>query len=177
MVVFLNNSKFLFMRKIYFLSLIISTLLIKRMSAQDNLPFSVDCNLLTFLYTESGRVVLKFEAEEIIRDKSENIELPNGGKIIYYNEDGTIKFIAKAKTAKSNKDFSIWNFGGGVYLQADEVELQTENLVWKKEEQILETEDQIIINHKNGTIRGVGLYAKQDLSFYEIKKVLADIKF
>lgn len=163
------------MIKYFSLIFFLNSIFYLKIKAQDDLPFALECLNFSFLYTENGRVILKFEASEILRDKEENITLPQGGKITYYNENGTVKFIATAKTAKSNNDLSVWDFGGGVSVHADQVNLYTETLCWNKKNETIETEDPITIIHNENKMTGLGLFSKQDLSYYKIKKPIAHL--
>ena len=130
---------------------------------------SIECEDITFFYSEDGQLKYKLEAPKILKQDKEALKFEQGGTLTSY-ENKKIKFIAHAMQASCDAEYKIWNLKGDVYVISDDVRLDTSEVNWDRNTELVQTEALVKIKKGESYLVGEGLLAKQDLSYYTITK-------
>jgi LPS export ABC transporter protein LptC len=144
---------------------------------EDSPPsLEIECNDIEIFYSEKGIVKYKLEAKDVTRLKDESIQLPNGGTLICYDNEGKVEFKAHANGAQATADSKIWDFEGDVYIETNNTRLSTDKLHWNRNDEMLSTNDFVEVRNDDSLLVGEGMLAKQDLSYFKIIKPRGSMK-
>ena len=128
-------------------------------------------NIIT-LFTDSAELKVKLQAPVQWELQNKDREFPEGMQVDFYDDDTTHTskltanygyYIDEAKTYKATGDVVIINDEKGE-------KLNTEELFWEPEKEIIYTDKFVRIQTKDEILEGIGLEAKEDFSSYKIKK-------
>ncbi len=123
-------------------------------------------------YSDSAVVKIKMEAPKQLDFGNGDQEFPEGLRLEFY-EDGKMSSTLRADycyyTAKDN----LYKATGNVVIQRTDNKdrLDTEELYWNRKEEEVFTDKYVMIQQNGELIKGVGLEAKQDFSYYKILDV------
>lgn len=146
---------------------------INSLTSAEELPLESGKNV-EYIYSDSARVRAKLNAPRLDRyaGKKNYMELPQGMRIIFYNEE-------KEEQTKLTADYGIgFDDGSGmnkmeakrnvVVINEKGDKLNTEHLIWDAVTKKIYTEEFVKITTKDEIIWGDGLKADQDFSTYQI---------
>lgn len=142
---------------------------LKASAEEKKTKMSIECKEISFFYSERGELKYKLESPKIMKEDGDELKFENGAKLTAY-ENKQIKFIAHAMKAFSDSEYKIWNLKGNVYIIAEQIRLDTSEVTWDRNAEVLQTEALVKIKKGKNYIIGEGLLAKQDLSYYTIAK-------
>lgn len=128
----------------------------------------------TYFFTEAGELKNKLEAKLLDRYEGDDprIEVYNGFTLTVYDSIGAIEAILKARTG------TFWE-GDGRLVAREEVELvnnegsklNTEELYFVQDSDLVYTDKSVIITTESGTIFGKGLVSDSRFKKRQIKQV------
>ncbi|MCK6616103.1 MAG: LPS export ABC transporter periplasmic protein LptC [Cyclobacteriaceae bacterium] len=123
-------------------------------------------------YSEAQVVKVKMLADLVYEFQNGDREFPKGIYLEFFDETGTLSSTLRANHAYYFKNEDQWRARGKVEVinLAKNEQLNTEELFWRPTKEEIHTESFVTIRMQNEVIYGEGLEAKQDMSFYTIKK-------
>ncbi len=129
------------------------------------------------LSTEKDQMKSRMKAKKILEFKNGDLEFPEGIFLESYDESGKLVSTLKANTAFYFKEEKKWRGRGKVeVINIDKKEqLTTEELFWKPELKKIYTDKFVTIKEPTRLITGTGLDAAQDMSYYSIANITADL--
>ncbi|NVK27400.1 MAG: LPS export ABC transporter periplasmic protein LptC [Flavobacteriia bacterium] len=135
---------------------------------------------VTYTYTDSGVVVLRFQAAKAIDfshlEDEPYLEFPEGIDVTFYNDTGAVETHLTANYAKRFIEESRWEAEGDVHVvNSKEEELQSEKLEWDEGEERISSDDAVSISTPESKIWGKGFDADQHMNDYEIHEVYGTI--
>ncbi len=135
---------------------------------------------VTYTYTDSGIVILRFTAATAIDfshlEEEPYLEFPNGVHVIFYNDTGAVENEIMANYAKRFIEEHYWLATGDVHVKNDKGdELESEKLIWNEETQRISSDESVAISTPESKIWGKGFDADQNMEFYEIHDVYGTI--
>ncbi|BAV95358.1 hypothetical protein JBKA6_1345 [Ichthyobacterium seriolicida] len=136
---------------------------------------------LNLVYTDSGRVKVRFKTPEVIAfDKKEEPyrEFPKGIEVSVFNDEveGAANFI-KSNYAKEYTTKGFLELKSNVIIINSKGDtIYTEELFWDRVTKKIYSEDLVKISSKNETLIGKnGFEAPDDMSTYNLKGISGDI--
>lgn len=148
---------------------------IKTFSSLENLP-DASGKQYEILYSDSFRVQVRILAPEIESyDRIEDpcIKFPEGMTAYFYNDSLEIEAYIKARDVVYFKKEQLWEARNNVEGRnlSNGNQLNTEHLFWDEKKNLIYSATRSRIVNKDGTFYGEnGFEAKQDLSWYRLKK-------
>lgn len=134
----------------------------------DDIPIAITKDFIS-LYSDSGKVILQIEAplrNDYMKEEFYS-ELPEGIKMTFF--DNRKKILAELIADYALIKGSSMQMQGNVKMESGENGiLRTESLFWNSQDKEITTTDAIEIRQKNKVLFGLGLWAKQDFSEYQI---------
>jgi LPS export ABC transporter protein LptC len=127
--------------------------------------------------TEKDQVKSKMKAKKVLEFQNGDLEFPDGIFVESYDEFGKLTSTLKANTAfyfKGEKKFRGRGKVEVTNLEKQE-QLTTEELFWKPDIKKIFTDKFVTIKEPNRLITGTGLEAAQDMSYYSIANITADL--
>jgi len=181
--IFRGRMKFLFN---FFLSLLLSLLLscendlsdINKVSSPKEASVETGKDI-EVLYSSQGKVKARMQAPSLLRhrDKNPYSELPDGLKIIFF--DDSLKQESKL-TARYGvtyeKSHEMIVRDSVVVVNVKGEKLETEELIWNDQTEKITSNKFVKIQTADEIIYGDGLEANSDLTNYKIKKIRGTIK-
>jgi len=137
-------------------------------------------------YSDSARLTMNLLAKEQLIFQNDNQEFPKGIFVTFYNEEQKISSTIKSNYAYYTISKDKWKLTGNVVVdnQIKKEKLETEELYWEPKGYDTIVNDKklnvnITVNEKDSVtvttpeqeLTGDGLIAKDDFSYYKIKKV------
>ena len=136
-------------------------------------PQVVSTNL-DVVFTDSAKVSMKMKAKTQIILQNEDQEFPEGIFVEFYNDKEEKYSILKSNYAYFNQQKELWKIQGDVYVENLEKgqKLETQEMYWKPSsgDITVEDKDSVKITEPDQILWGKGLTAKDDFSYYKIKK-------
>jgi LPS export ABC transporter protein LptC len=117
------------------------------------------------------------KAKKILEFQNGDIELPEGIFLESFDDAGNLTSTLKANTAYYFKEEKKWRARGKVEVTNIEKkeQLNTEELFWNPDLKKIYTDKFVTIKEPTRLITGTGLDAAQDLSYYSIANITADL--
>ena len=141
-------------------------------------PIIMANNILT-VYSDSARPKVHQFAPVQLEFADGDREFPEGITVKFFNKDGlSVTSMLTANYAKYDKQTEIYTAVGNVVVQSleENKKLMTEELLWKRIPQTVETDKFVRIETDRETLTGTGLTAKQDFTSYKILKPSGTIR-
>ncbi len=155
---------------------------IQTITSFDHLPDAAG-RKYEILYSDSFRVKVRILAPEIeryARVEDPYIEFPSGLTAYFYDENLNIEAYIKAKHVIFREKEHLWeakNNVEGRNLKSGN-QINTEHMFWDEKQKMIYSHTQTRIVNEDGTFYGEkGFEAKQDLSWYRLKKSKGVVKF
>ncbi len=132
-------------------------------------PTLVSENLNT-QYSDSGYLKMLLQAPVQEEFSNGNQEYPKGLKVTFYQKDGMEKSFLQADFVQYNKQQDLYTATGHVVLEdlIKKEKLKTEKLHWSRVEGRVFNNEFVEITTPSQILKGKGLSAKQDFSYYTI---------
>ena len=128
---------------------------------------------IELLCSEQGVVKYRLFTAKALRYENGDCTYPEGIHIEFYESNNKVVTVTgSANSVHFFAEKNIYEFRGDVELKnlRDMKQLNTEELHWSPEHEILYTDKFIRIETEEELLTGEGLTAKQDLSYYTIFK-------
>lgn len=123
---------------------------------------------LVTLYSDSMRLQARIEADKLVRHTArEDLkeEFPEGVKVTFYNRSGqptsTLTADFGVRTARKKE---IRMNGNVVFRSTEGQQLETEELIWDEDRQIVYTHKFVLVTTPEEKVWGMGFEANQDFS-------------
>lgn len=131
-------------------------------------------NDLDVVFTDSARINMKMKAKKQIILQNEDQEFTDGFALEFYNKEEQMYSTLNSNYAYFDQIKNRWLIRGNVVIKNTEKGqmLETEELYWEPEKGDILVEDQhkVTITEPDQVLYGMGLKAKDDFSYYKIKK-------
>jgi LPS export ABC transporter protein LptC len=123
-------------------------------------------------YSDSAVVKMRMEAPRQLEFGNGDREFPEGLYLEFY-EEGVMTSTLRADYCYYTKDDDLYKATGNVIVKrvANGDRLDTEELYWSYKDEEVFTDKNVIIQQGGELIKGIGLEAKQDFSYYKILEV------
>ena len=137
-------------------------------------------------YSDSARLTMNLVAKEQLIFQNDNQEFPQGIFVTFYNETQKISSTIKSNYAYYTESQDKWKLTGNVIVdnKIKKEKLETEELYWQPKgydttvngEKIkvnitVNERDSVTVTTPEQELTGDGLIARDDFSYYKIKKV------
>ena len=137
-------------------------------------------------YTDSARLTMNLIAKEQLIFENDNQEFPKGIFVTFYDEAEKISSTIKSNYAYYIVSEDKWKLTGDVLVdnKKKNEKLETQELYWQPEgydtlvnnEELIvnitvDEKDSVKVTTPDQELKGNGLIAKDDFSYYKIKKV------
>jgi LPS export ABC transporter protein LptC len=155
---------------------------IQTITSLDQMP-DAEGQKYEILYSDSFRVKVRILAPEIeryARLEEPYIEFPKGLTAYFYDDSLNIEAYIKAKHVIYREKERLWEAKNNVEGQnlKNKNQLNTEHMFWDEQRKRIYSDTQSRIVNEDGTFYGEnGFEAKQDLSWYRLKKSKGVVKF
>lgn len=132
----------------------------------------VESENIVSLYSDSAKVKIKLEGKKQAQYENGNIEYPEGVKVTFFDTYTRPKAVLSARQGYYYKEKQIYRVVGEVLVEdlKEKKTLQTEELFWSPKDKKIYTDKFVIITTPTEIIKGEGLLANEDFSYYEIQK-------
>jgi len=123
-------------------------------------------------YSEDAKVTTKLQAKKWLQFENGDQEFPEGIYMEFFDENGKITSTLKANDAYYFSEEKKYRGRGNVVIRnmEENQELKTEELFWTPEDEKMFTDKFVTIKLDKEVFYGRGLEAKQDFSWYVLKK-------
>jgi len=123
-------------------------------------------------YSEDAKVTTKMVAAKWLQFENGDQEFPKGIYMEFYDEEGNISSTLKANDAYYFEEEKKYRGRGDVVIKNIEKnqQLNTEELFWTPDDEKMFTDEFVTIKLDKEVLYGRGLEAKQDFSWYVLKK-------
>lgn len=129
---------------------------------------------LNVVHTDSAKLSMKMKAKKQVILQNEDQEFSEGFALQFYNEKEEVYSTLNSKYAYYEKALDRWKIRGDVVVENTEKgqKLETQELFWMPTSGDILVEDQhaVKITEPDQILTGFGLKAKDDFSYYKIKK-------
>jgi LPS export ABC transporter protein LptC len=132
-----------------------------------NGPLQEAENIVMF-YSETADLKVKLEAAKLLEYENGDREFPEGIYMEFFDETGSISSTLKADEAFYFKEKDLWRGRGNVVVKsyANDEQLDTEELFWEPPREEIYTDKVVIMTQGPDIMRGKGMRAAQDFSWY-----------
>jgi LPS export ABC transporter protein LptC len=154
---------------------------IQKITSLDHFPDAAG-QKYEILYSDSFRVKVRILAPEIeryARVDDPYIEFPQGLTAYFYDDSLNIEAYIKAKHVVYKENERLWEAKNNVEGQnlKNKNQLNTEHMFWDEQRRMIYSHTQSRIVNEDGTFYGEkGFEARQDLSWYRLKKSKGVVK-
>jgi LPS export ABC transporter protein LptC len=154
---------------------------IQKITSLDTMP-DASGQRYEILYSDSFRVKVRILAPEIdrfARVEDPYIEFPQGMTAYFYDDSLNIEAYIQAKHVIYKEKERLWEARNNVEGQnlKNKNQLNTEHMFWNEESGMIYSNSQSRIVNEDGTFYGEkGFEAKQDLSWYRLRKSKGVVK-
>ena len=133
---------------------------------------------LDMYYSEESLKKAKLSAGVLLEFKNGDREFPDGIYVEFFDENGEKSSTLKGNYAYFTKADNLWKATGDVEVQSltEDQQLNSEELFWKPDKELIYTDKFVIIRLQNKLIHGNGLESNQDFTDYTIKNPVGDIQ-
>ena len=144
----------------------------------DSLP-GVSAYDIEFVYSDSAKiqVVLSAPTMHSYEDEDPYMEFPDGFKVIFYNDDMTVKSQITANYGINYRERRFMEAKSNVVVNnydTDE-QLNTEELIWDQKKEIIYSNKFVKITTGDGVLYGDGLHSDQSFTNRHIIKPRGEI--
>ncbi len=124
------------------------------------------------LYSDSARVMVKMNAPKQLEMANGDKILPKGVNLVFYKKDGTVSATLRGNHGKFLKEKNLYIVTGDVVVVNEEKKetVNTEELDWSPTNKKITTDKFVTITTQDELLKGTGLEANQDFSYYRILK-------
>ncbi len=131
------------------------------------------------LYSNLGHIKAKLTAPTMLRFrvKEPYTELPDGLKVLFYNEEAKVESQLTAGygiSYEKSDEMKVRNNVEAISVKGDK--LNTEELIWNQKSQRISSDKFVKITTRDEIIFGDGFESNQDLSNYKIRKIRGTIR-
>jgi LPS export ABC transporter protein LptC len=132
----------------------------------------IESENIVSLYSDSAKVKIKLEGKKQAQYENGNIEYPEGVKVTFFDDYTRPKAVLSARQGYYYKEKQLYRAVGEVWVKdlKENKSLQTEELFWSPKDKKIYTDKFVIITTPTEIIKGEGLVASEDFSYYEIQK-------
>ena len=126
------------------------------------------------LHTEKGVLRVKISSAVIERfeDIQPDLVFSEGVEVIFYDDTGLVKSVLKSENANIDEHNKMMTALDNVSLTSSEGKtLETEELIWDENSNIIYTDQHVIITTSNEVIQGEGFESNPDFTEYSISKI------
>tara|TARA_B100001121_G_scaffold274620_1_gene262502 strand:+ start:818 stop:1336 length:519 start_codon:yes stop_codon:yes gene_type:complete len=125
------------------------------------------------LHTKDGKLKVKISANKITRykEKEPNIIFSDSLMVTFYDDSSNIESILKSEKAFIDNKKNIMLAAGNVILTNNINMLNSEELIWDRQKNIIYTEEKVKIQTKKELILGEGFKSNPNFTKYEITKI------
>jgi LPS export ABC transporter protein LptC len=122
------------------------------------------------LYSDSARVVWKMNAPKLLDMANGDRIFPKGVNLVFYKKDGTVSSTLRSNHGKILKEKNLYIVTGDVVVVDEEKKttINTEELDWSPTSKKVTTDKFVTITTPEELLKGTGLEANQDFSYYRI---------
>ena len=122
------------------------------------------------LFSDSAIVKIKLTAPLQLELKNGNQQFPKGLKVEFYKNDGSVSSIMTANKGVFDKSKNVFTATGNVVVDqiSTHETLNTEELLWKRNEKKIFTDKFVTIKTEDELLTGDGLTAAEDFSGWKI---------
>ncbi len=119
-------------------------------------------------YSETADLKVRLEAAKLMEYENGDRDFPEGIYLEFYDETGAISSTLKADQAHYWKEKDLWRGRGNVVVKnyTNDDQLDTEELFWDPSVQEIYTDKVVIMTQGPDIMRGKGMKAAQDFSWY-----------
>lgn len=123
-------------------------------------------------YSDSAVVKMRMEAPRQLEFGNGDREFPEGLYLEFF-ENGEKTSTLQADYCYYTKEDDLYKATGNVIIKrvSNGDRLDTEELYWSQKDEEVFTDKNVIIQQEGELIKGIGLEAKQDFSYYKILEV------
>jgi LPS export ABC transporter protein LptC len=131
------------------------------------------------IYTQNGKPNLKISAPKALRYNTENpyIEFSEGMIMLMYDEAGNLETTLTAnygKMADNSSDLEAKD--NVIVINKDNEQLNTEHLIWDKNEEVIKSESFVKITTKDEILFGKGFISDDKFTDYTIFNITGTVK-
>jgi len=128
-------------------------------------------------YSDSAVVKLKIDAPVQLDFEDGDSEFPKGIFIEFYDKKGEVTNTLRANYCKYDHEEKVYKATGDVVMKALKTneQLNTEELFWNPDKEIVYTEKFVRIETEDNIIKGNGLESNQDFTEWTIKNSVGTI--
>ncbi len=152
---------------------------IQAIANKQDLPSLIVTNLETMV-TDSGIVKYKLITPKLIQyDKKEEpyIDFPNGLHFLSFSLAKEVTAQIKCNNARYHSQKELWELNNNVEAINEKGDiLNSEQLFWDAKKHLIYTDKFVKLTTQTQVLTGYGLEAKEDLSWYEIKRPSGEIE-
>jgi len=130
------------------------------------------------IYTDSAMVKVILDATHLERYTGENsrVEMTEGVHVRFYSNNGEVTSELRSQSATNYQKTGLMEARENVEVVNTKKEtLNTEHLIWNKENKTISTEEFVKITTEDEVIFGHGLESNQDFTKYRIKNIKGTI--
>ena len=133
-----------------------------------------------FIFTDSTRIKYRAHAVEFIDIKTTDTQyqdFPKGGKIISYDNDGTVAGQIEANYAKHFVSDQLWELRNKVVAISDDGKtINTELMYWDQGKGLIYSEQYVRITTDDGQVlEGTGFSSDDKMNKITLKKVTGEV--
>jgi LPS export ABC transporter protein LptC len=128
---------------------------------------------MNMLYSDSAKVRIQVKAPQQFEMQNGDRLFPKGVKIDFFDAEGQKTSELSGKKGRFKLETNVYTVTDSVVVrnfQKNEV-MTTEELNWKQREEKIFTDKSVNIQTPDELLKGQGLDAKQDFSWYRIRKL------
>lgn len=131
------------------------------------------------LYSNLGHIKAKLTAPTMLRIRAKDpyTELPDGLKVLFFNENAKVESQLTAGygiSYEKSDEMKVRNNVEAISVKGDK--LNTEELIWNQKSQRISSDKFVKITTRDEIIFGDGFESNQDLSNYKIRKIRGTIR-
>ncbi len=131
------------------------------------------------VYSDSGRVQIKIFSPLVHNYPNEDepyLEMPDGLHVLFYDSEGSVESELSSGYATYYSEKRLWEVRDSVVVvnKLGEI-LNTEQLFWDEDRQLIYSEKFVKITRPNEIIMGEGLEANQNLTKWKINTIQGTI--
>jgi LPS export ABC transporter protein LptC len=143
----------------------------------DDAPDRVTTNA-EYLYSDSAIVQNRLRAGKVEEYlvKPSRTELSDGVELVFFTPNGAEGSKLTAQRGTVHSEERIMRVAGDVvFVNAKGETLKTEELYWVQDSSIVRTDKPVTIEREADVIRGQGMRAAEDFSWYEITRITGTV--
>lgn len=132
------------------------------------------------IYSDEGKVKVQVLSPSLVRHKARKdpyTEFPDGVNVTFFNDKLKKTSTLTAKYAiRQEKDYKVTMQDSVVVITVNEDKIETDELIWNEKKERITSDKFVKITTENEEIQGMGFWANQDFSEYEIDSITGFFK-